>query len=72
MIIELIHSSFAPSVYNIEYITFLQMPGKRVVNASWKITLCERHLFYESGFKTLSLVLKLLSQPDSASKSAST
>lgn len=68
MIIALIHSSFAPSVYNTEYITFLQIPGKGEVNASWKITLCERHLFYESGTKILSLVCKLLSQSDWASK----
>lgn len=68
MIIALIHPSFAPWVYNIEYITFLQMPGKEGVNSSWKITLCERRLFYESGSKILSLVLKLLSQPDCASK----
>lgn len=45
MILALIHSSFAPRVYNIEYIIFLQMPGKGGVNVSWKITLCGRHLF---------------------------
>lgn len=45
MILALIHSPFAPRVYNIEYITSLQMPGKGRVNASWKITLCRRHSF---------------------------
>lgn len=44
-ILALILFSFAPQVYNIEYIAFLQIPGKGGVNVSWKITVWKTFIF---------------------------
>lgn len=44
-ILALIYFSLAPQVYDIEYTTFLQIPGKGGVNVSWKITVWKTFIF---------------------------